>query len=493
MLTDIAAISGGYGMSLTLKSIPPAGYTSVGSDVEVKPKDDTTGGHPVTLTFDDINQPGRTSLITSNVSPPSPIGFKLGDPPTNYWVTTTAKFSGLIEVCINYSEISFTGNEENLKLYHYEDTDGDGVADEWVDCTVSLDTGKKRICGIVTSFSTFAIFEPENQPPVANSGLDQTVWCAYNIGQGTTIDLDGTNSYDPDGDPLTYTWTGPFVESPVNGATPTVTLIPGCPEDYVITLVVNDGTEDSNPDDVVVTVQDPVTAVTYDGDTLLSTAGNPTVNANLIVSLRDISDNVLDIDNAKIACTLTAEGVGTILADATSQDGFVQMNTALEPAIYDIQMSLDCSDIVSKAILVVYNPEGGFATGGGWIVPEPDGLNTYPNVRANFGFNAKYKQDNPTGHLEFRYSDGHIDLKSYSIEQLVITGGKIVQFKGWASINGEDGHWFFVKAIDNGEPGINDTFEIKIWNPGSNIDGDYDELAGGVLQGGNILVHVKNK
>jgi len=37
---------------------------------------------------------------------------------------------------------------------------------------------------------------------------------------------------------------------------PTVTLEPGCPDDYVITLVVNDGTEDSEPNDVVITVVD---------------------------------------------------------------------------------------------------------------------------------------------------------------------------------------------------------------------------------------------
>lgn len=73
----------------------------------------------------------------------------------------------------------------------------------------------------------------------------------------------------------------------------------------------------------------------------------------------------------------------------------------------------------------------------------------------------------------------------------MITGGKIVQFKGWASVNGEDGHWFFVKGIDNGERGTNDVFDIKIWAPGDSIDGDPTERAGGTLQGGNIVVHTK--
>ncbi|MHC4544362.1 MAG: LamG-like jellyroll fold domain-containing protein, partial [Planctomycetota bacterium] len=63
---------------------------------------------------------------------------------------------------------------------------------------------------------------------------------------------------DPMSEPkaLEYTWTGPFVESPMHGATPTVTLEDGCPGDHVITLVVNDEIEDSKADEVVITVVD---------------------------------------------------------------------------------------------------------------------------------------------------------------------------------------------------------------------------------------------
>lgn len=151
------------------------------------------------------------------------------------------------------------------------------------------------------------------------------------------------------------------------------------------------------------------------------------------------------------------------------------------------------SGATTHAVLTVYNPEGGFATGGGWIVPEDDGLNTHPDVRANFGFVAKYKQDAASGHIEFRYKDNHLNLKSTSIEQLVITGGRIAQFKGWARVNGEEDNWFFVKAIDNGEPGVGaDTFEIKVWAPEVDPEGDPTEKAGGVLQGGNIRVHTEN-
>ena len=69
-------------------------------------------------------------------------------------------------------------------------------------------------------------------------------------------------------------------------------------------------------------------------------------------------------------------------------------------------------------------------------------MNCYQNMWLNFGFDAIYIEDEPTGHVEFRHSDGYIDLKSSSVEQLVITGGKIAQFKGWASVNGEEGFWY---------------------------------------------------
>ncbi len=99
-------------------------------------------------------------------------------------------------------------------------------------------------------------YEFLNETPIADAGPDQVAECACNTAHGTKVILDGTNSSDPDHGPLTYTWTGPFLESPIQGAAPTVTLEGGCPGEYVITLVVNDGIENSEPNEVVITVVD---------------------------------------------------------------------------------------------------------------------------------------------------------------------------------------------------------------------------------------------
>jgi hypothetical protein len=98
--------------------------------------------------------------------------------------------------------------------------------------------------------------KPANSPPNANAGPDQTVECACRTAQGTNVVLDGSGTTDPDGDPLTYTWTGPFLGSPASGSKPRVTLSGECLGPHAIILVVNDGQVDSLPDTVVINVVD---------------------------------------------------------------------------------------------------------------------------------------------------------------------------------------------------------------------------------------------
>ena len=95
---------------------------------------------------------------------------------------------------------------------------------------------------------------PPNQPPVADAGPDQTVEQASY--QGTDVTLDGSGSYDPDEDPITYLWTWEGGSSTQVG--PTVTVQLGT---TTFTLVVNDGVLDSKPDTVDITVVDTTAPV----------------------------------------------------------------------------------------------------------------------------------------------------------------------------------------------------------------------------------------
>ncbi len=80
-------------------------------------------------------------------------------PATYFDISTTATFTPPVTVCINYSNVTFPGNESSLKLMHFEG----GV---WKNVTVSRDTVNNIICGSVTSFSFFVIAQDTTAPTV---------------------------------------------------------------------------------------------------------------------------------------------------------------------------------------------------------------------------------------------------------------------------------------------------------------------------------------
>jgi PKD domain-containing protein len=88
-----------------------------------------------------------------------------------------------------------------------------------------------------------------NRPPVASAGPDEVVECSGQA--GTPVTLNGSDSDDPDGDALTFRWTGPF--GTATGRTPTVTLPDGA---STITLTVTDELGATATDTVVITVVD---------------------------------------------------------------------------------------------------------------------------------------------------------------------------------------------------------------------------------------------
>jgi YVTN family beta-propeller protein len=137
-----------------LQNTPP------GSNVVVVPVDSVTGTPAaLTVTFSNVIAGGVTSLTTSPSGAPPPTGFKLGTAPVYYDLTTTAVFSGSVEVCLTYDASTF-GNEAALAFFHFEAT-------VWVNRTTTLDTAADILCAAVTSLSPFAAFELAGRPVVA--------------------------------------------------------------------------------------------------------------------------------------------------------------------------------------------------------------------------------------------------------------------------------------------------------------------------------------
>ena len=96
-----------------------------------------------------------------------------------------------------------------------------------------------------------------NSPPVADAGPDQTVEQVH--AGGAEVYLDGSGSYDPDGDDLTYEWwNAEHVMS--KRVTTTRTMPPGT---TTITLAVSDGREyDRDTVEITVIPTDPDTWIT---------------------------------------------------------------------------------------------------------------------------------------------------------------------------------------------------------------------------------------
>ncbi len=131
-----------------------------------------------------------------------------------------------------------------------------------VNPTLIPDIGGDYVIQLVVKDSLAAASLPDtvkisttNSAPIAASGPDQSI-----ILVGTTVKLDGSQSYDADGDIITYQWA--FVSLPtgsaatLNGAnTAAPTFVADVYGEYVVQLVVSDLSTQSFPDTVTVSFE----------------------------------------------------------------------------------------------------------------------------------------------------------------------------------------------------------------------------------------------
>ncbi|MCJ7819152.1 MAG: PKD domain-containing protein, partial [Syntrophales bacterium] len=185
--------------------------------------------------------------------------------------------------------------------------------------------------------------------------------------------------------------------------------------------------------------------------------------------------------------------------DTTSPDaGSTPTHAYTAAGIYDVCLNVtDPSGAADNACTsaVVYNPEGGFVSGDGWIDSPAGAYAPDPALtgKATFSFVSKYKKgaNVPTGNLEFKVQAADLNFRADSYEWLVITGSDYGMFKGVGSINGMGEYKFKVWTGENEA----DTFRIKIWTEDEfGIETViYDNGMDQAMSGGSIELHTGGK
>ena len=340
------------------------------------------------------------------------------------------------------------------------------------------------------------VFEPINNIPSASSGGP------YEGNEGSQITFNGSDSYDPDDYIVNWEWDLDGDGIYETNATET-------------NGITNYTWEDDYSGNVSLKVTDSFGAVDVDDTTVTVLNVAPT-----ITSFTGSLDPV-QVDNpVSLTATFTDPGLNdthtaTFDWDDNTTTDYSLINgdrevtgthTYTEAGVYTVTLTIEDDDGGADSevfrYIVIYDPDGGFVTGGGWIISPEGAYTADPTLtgKANFGFVSKYKQgqQTPTGNTEFQFKAGDLNFHSSDYDWLVIAGHKAM-YKGTGTINGAGNYGFMISAIDEDlTPSTDvDLFRIKIWDKD---DGDaivYYNLMGGdddadpetEIGGGQIKIH----
>jgi hypothetical protein len=275
---------------------------------------------------------------------------------------------------------------------------------------------------------------------------------------------------------------------------------------WLVVVEASDGTLTFKHDVLVrVTNVAPAAAITGPASGVVVAAGTPVAFTGTFTDAgtRDTHTAQWSFDSATVAGTVSeASGSGSAAA----------AHAFATPGVYQVRLTVADDDggvgsasVVSgnDAFVVVYDPNGGFVTGGGWINSPAGAYRADPTLagRASFGFVSKYAKgaSTPTGQTEFSFQAGSFKFHGDAYQWLVVAGAK-AQYKGTGSVNGAAGYGFLLTATDGhaqGGEGV-DKFRIKVWSSASgavvydNVLGSSDEIetaAPQAIAAGSIVIH----
>ena len=239
---------------------------------------------------------------------------------------------------------------------------------------------------------------------------------------------------------------------------------------YTIKITVTDGCNSPVVDSITVVVAHNITSpktgspfklgttVTFDG-TFWDKPGN-SHSAKWLLDGNDVTDGMVTEPSGKQTGKVSGSyksktaGVYKLQMNITDQKGvtsYVNTNDDLE------------------AIVVIYDPNGGYAYGGGWYQSSAGALvsNSSATGKASYGFTVNYFKTStrPKGETQFEFKVGEFEFNALNFDYLVVNNA-MAQFRGTGKIiGGQSGIDFIMTVIDGQLDGSGtDKIRMKIYN-----------------------------
>ncbi|MEV0590593.1 hypothetical protein [Nonomuraea cavernae] len=149
----------------------------------------------------------------------------------------------------------------------------------------------------------------------------------------------------------------------------------------------------------------------------------------------------------------------------TCQDSHVYTR----PGMFTIKTEVTDDDTGSgghEVMVIVYDPDAGFGTQGGWLTSPAGSVTADPPAtgKGHFQANVKYLPHDQgpepgNGKVSFRVTPAGFDLDSTSLEWLVVTPDDRIAVKGTGSVDGRPGYGFVQYSYD-ADP---DRVRLVVW------------------------------
>ena len=214
----------------------------------------------------------------------------------------------------------------------------------------------------------------------------------------------------------------------------------------------------------------------------MCTDAGATASGSSDIAALSLNGQMIAVSGAPNQTVALPGGGQLIINEQNGGPGDITVNAlhVMVPGVADVIISSAHADITCQPAPPPPPPPGctpaDFVTGGGWITGTPSG------AKGNFGVAGGIKHGAFWGHLTYKdHGPNGPTVKGTGVTDYAADANlpTMRHIKGTADIDGQSGT-YEVDVADNGEPGRNDTYTIR-------LSSGYH--ASGHLDGGNIQLH----